>query len=450
MERLDGHAQRFARRHGLAGPGLVGVSGGMDSVVLLHALRRAGVPVEAAHVHYGLRGADADADAAFAEALCGAWNVPFHLYRVPPGDVPPASRQAWARALRYAWFADVARRQGMGWVAVAHHADDQAETLLLALLRGTGLAGLGGMKPVRRLAPGADIRLARPFLDCPRSALRAYADRHALAWRDDASNADPRYRRAWLRAEIMPRLRARFGDDVAQKLAHLAAQARQHVLPLWQARREALARRALDGDRLRLDVLGPLGAAERGRLLLDALEALLPGAPRTAATAAQLAALVDAQVGRRVHFGAGTVWRERGALRFVATPTAPVEMQLLHPGSTLALPGGTLVAGPIGPPPASRHAPDSTCWLDADEVAWPLAVRPWRAGDVLEPFGMTGRKKVSDVLTDARVPPSARAGTAVVCAGEAILWVPGVRRGRIAPVGPATRRAVKLDWHARP
>ncbi len=441
------HARAFFAAQGLEGRGLVGVSGGLDSVVLLHVLHAAGFEFEVAHVHYGLRGEASEADALLAGERARALGLPFHLYRVPAGERPGRSRQAWARAVRYRFFGEVAEARQLDWVAVAHHADDQAETVLLHLLRGTGLSGLGGMQAVRPLAAGAAARLARPFLDRPRADLLAYAEGHGLRWREDASNADPRYRRAWLRTRLMPHLQSRFGKDVALHIARTAAQVRHEVLEGWQTRRAALQSVAFAPGGVRLGVLRTLGGREQGRLLLDALERFLPTAPRTAAVAAQLRALVEAQVGRHVSFAAGAVWRERDALRFVPAATDAAESAaLLYPDSTVRVAGGCVEASAPAPPPDDWATTPDVCWLDADRVVWPLLVRTWQPGDRLQPFGMQGHKKVSDLLTDARVPAAIRRNALVVMSGEKVLWVPGLRRSAAALLTPRTRRAVVLRW----
>lgn len=441
------HVRSFCEAHALHGRGLVGVSGGMDSVVLAHLLREAGREIELAHVNYGLRGAASDADQHVVEALADEWGVPLHRLAIRPDEVPAASRQAWARGVRYEAFARWAEARGLRWVAVAHHADDQAETVLLNLLRGTGVVGLGGMRPVRRLQPGLEVALVRPLLDVPRTAIFTYAQQHGLDWREDASNSDERYRRAWLRQQLMPLLRARFGEDVTARIAQTAALARERLVEPSQQRRAARQAVAFTDEGVRLDVLRALGPRARGRLLLDALERYLPGAPRTAAVAAQLAALVEAQVGRHVSFGAGTAWRERDHLRFVpAGEQGATGAKALHPGGRVGVGEGRVEASGICAVPGDPRTPPDACWLDAERLVWPLTVRRWQPGDRIVPFGMAGRKKVSDLLTDARWPASRRADALVVCSGAEIVWVVGVRAAENARITAETRQAVRLEY----
>ena len=172
---------------------LVGVSGGMDSIVLLHALHALGYPLQAAHVNYGLRGQDSDGDEALVRTVCEQWGIPLEVLNAGEPAPVGASVQDWARQLRYSFFEDVAQHAGIAYVAVAHHQDDQAETLLLRLIRGSGVEGLAAMPASRPIRQGSPIQLIRPFLNTPRSALKAYAEANSLAWRTDGSNADLRY-----------------------------------------------------------------------------------------------------------------------------------------------------------------------------------------------------------------------------------------------------------------
>lgn len=239
----------FARRHGLAGRGiLVAVSGGVDSVVLAHALARLarplGLRVAVGHVHHGLRGEAADADEAFVQDLAAKLGIPFARERIAPaalrGGGPSRTRptlQEAARELRYGALGRIAGELGLAHVATAHHADDQAETVLLRLLRGTGPDGLRGI-PER----SADGRVVRPLLAASRAEIAAWAVREGLAWREDLSNASPDYARNRLRRDLVPVLR-QFSPRLVQRIAELAeAQGRDSEWIGAEVERECAAR----------------------------------------------------------------------------------------------------------------------------------------------------------------------------------------------------------------
>lgn len=450
QEAVDG----FIRAERLLAPGqrvLVGLSGGVDSVVLLHVLHRLGFACVAGHVHHGLRGAEADADAEFAEAVARGLEVPFAQARVEvraAADGAGGSVQAVARRLRYRALARLAREAGCAAVAVAHHRDDLAETVLLHLGRGTGLDGLAGMRARRRLGRSG-LRLVRPLLDTPRRAVIAFAQAEGLAWREDPSNASDAYRRNALRRQVVPALEAVFGPDVLARVAaaarHVAAYRAAEVGPLRRRFWREVARADAFGGVLDAARLARLPAVWRGRLLLDALRCWLPQAPADAATARRLEALMAAQPGRRLALPGGGVWREAGRLRFIHTPPSVGAPGALAPGMPYEAAIGAVLCE-VGEGLPAGTLPPTVWYLDADAVAWPLLVRPWAPGDRLQPWGMEGTKKVSDLLTEARWPAARRAEALVVADGTHLVGVLGVRRSTHAPVGAGTRRVAAITF----
>jgi tRNA(Ile)-lysidine synthase len=223
----------FEREHGLLPRGgrvLVAASGGPDSVCLAHFLaqmaRRKGFALELFHVHHGLRGRAADRDASSVERLGRELGVPARIARA---DVKALARKRGlgleeaGRRERYRLLAARARRGRFSAVATGHHLDDQAETVLLHLLRGTSLEGLGGIAPSRPLAPG--VALIRPLLPITRAEVRVYLDLHGLSWREDRSNRDRAFTRNWVRAEVLPLLERR-APGVKERLSRLAAKVR--------------------------------------------------------------------------------------------------------------------------------------------------------------------------------------------------------------------------------
>jgi tRNA(Ile)-lysidine synthase len=223
----------FEKRHALLPPGgrvLAAVSGGPDSVALAHWLsvqaRRKGLTVALLHVNHGLRGRAAERDAAFVRALGARLGLRASVVRA---DVRGRARRSGAgleaagRAERYRALTARARRGRFDAVATGHQLDDQAETVLLHLLRGTSLEGLGGIPPRRALAPG--VELIRPLLPLTRAEVLAYLEVHGLQWREDATNRDPAFTRNWVRAEILPLLEAR-APGVKERLSAIAERVR--------------------------------------------------------------------------------------------------------------------------------------------------------------------------------------------------------------------------------
>ncbi len=264
---------QYVRRHDLFAPGdavVAGVSGGADSVALASALRAAGnCALRIAHVHHGLR-AGADADADFVADLAGAWGVPFHLERI---DTRACARK-WgvgieeaARRGRYDALAAVAGRTGAPAVAVAHHADDQVETVLHRIVRGTHLRGLVGMAPRRELGEGVD--LVRPLLWARRARIEEFCRRQGLAWRTDRTNAETDFTRNFIRHELLPMLRDRVNVRADEALLRLSAAAGEATEAL-----EALARGLFDRACRRSapdQVVLRLGPLRKGPPLLAAM-----------------------------------------------------------------------------------------------------------------------------------------------------------------------------------
>lgn len=241
----------------------VACSGGVDSVTLAHVLHELGVRVSIAHVHHGLRGADADADAALVAALAKHLDVGFAQRRVDPrarvaaaasSRVRPTVQEA-ARRLRADALRDAARELGADRVALAHNADDQAETVLLRLLRGTGPEGLGG---IAERSP--DGFFVRPLLGTSRCEILAYAARRGIEWREDPSNADRRYARARMRHEWLPGLADAFNPRLLRAIGDLAeAQRRESewlALRVEQEARRRFAHEASGGLRIEADAWG--------------------------------------------------------------------------------------------------------------------------------------------------------------------------------------------------
>jgi tRNA(Ile)-lysidine synthetase-like protein len=455
---------------------VVAVSGGADSLCLLHALRalqpRHGGRLHVAHLDHRLRGEASAAEASRVADLARAWGLPATVGAV---DVPALMQQEGlsaeeaARRARYRFLAGVAAAEGAAAIALGHTADDQAETVLMHIVRGAGPAGLRGMRPAAPLAPGLAAglalprppRLVRPLLALTRAETESYCAACGLVPARDAWNEDPRFLRVRLRREVLPlletinpRVRA-----ALLRLAELAAVQEDGLEGLLDERWPALA--AVDGGCVRLD-LGAwraLPTALRLQALRRAVSAVR-GHPEdltgeSTMAAAQMeglavgaeVALVEDLVARR-EYAALAVGR-RAALD--AAPSWPdLEgriVPLLVPGRTV-LPGGHVLETEVLLPAAAeyRAAGPLEAYLDAAACGRRLWLRTRRPGDRFRPLGLGGQKKLQDLYVDERVPRSERDRVPLVVSPRGIAWVVGCRLDERFRVRPETARVLHLRW----
>lgn len=429
---------------------VVGVSGGVDSVVLTHALDVLGYEVIAAHVNYGLRGEESNQDETLVRRMADLRNIRFEVVSADARGRARAdgtSVQAAARAIRYEHFVDVARTFGAHTVAVAHHAEDQAETVLMHLLRGSGPEGLAGMKPCRRLAD--DTRLIRPLLTQRRADIEAFARENDIPWREDASNRDDHYRRSRVRYRLLPVVEEALQEDVVHGITVSAGLMRDYVRTRHRREIKRRFRRSVlaDGRRaLSVEALVRQPDVWQSRILLRAVRMWIPGFARRTVVA-ELKALIGAQAGRRMTFGDVTVWRERDALVF----EEPLEKGFVRAditawGKDVRVPGGTVrVERTTMPTNLGDHGSDCE-FVSADALSFPLTVRVWRRGDRFEPLGMDGSQKVSDLLTNTGVPSRSRDQQLVVESAGEIVWVIGVRLSNRFRVESAGGSVAKMSF----
>ncbi|HEX2139784.1 MAG TPA: tRNA lysidine(34) synthetase TilS [Woeseiaceae bacterium] len=377
---------------------VVAYSGGLDSTVLLHALCRAtgrrGVPIVAVHVNHALH-----ADAARWEDHCRrvaeGLGIEFIRRRIdiPPAD--PRGPEAAARARRYAAIAELV--QPGDHVLTAHHQDDQAETLLLNLMRGSGAAGLAGIGPVQPLGKGL---LLRPLLNVPREAIEAYAAAHALEWCEDPSNADSRFDRNYLRREILPVFRRRW-PAVSARLARSAGLLAEANGLQTELAEVDLATLGGDPARLDLEALRQLAAARQRNVLRHAIRRLgLPGAPSARleqAVRELLSAAPDAQP--LVRWPGGELRRYRGSL-YVLPPFA-----YRAPTDPLALPadGRPIRLGDsLGALQLERGVSGG---IDPELVGEGLRVAFRSGGEALRPAGRRHTHRLKKLLQEQGVLP---------------------------------------------
>jgi tRNA(Ile)-lysidine synthase len=429
---------------------IIGLSGGADSTALLDLLATLpAFPVHlvAAHLNHCLRGVDSDTDEQFCRELAVHYKIPFESRRVDVkavADKDSLNLEDAGRRARIDFFDDLSVRWQAAAVVLAHHADDQAETILMRLLRGSGMSGLAGI-------PWSNGRsYVRPLLDITRCEIEAYLTERNLKWREDASNRDTTFLRNRIRHELLPLLEgynpsvrktlATTAGIVSEEDALLEAQTLQTAervclftggtatcsISLLQSYPAALQRRLI---RLMLSRL----AGNLEHITHRHLENILRmcGATRPNLRTSLPQRLVAVKEYDRLVIKA-----------LDATAPEAVEITIAGPGS-YQLPDGSLLGIEISPPPADPGSNPATAYFDGERMPFPWHVRTFCPGDRIQPLGMSGRKKVKDIFIDEKVPRARRALTPLLFCGSELIWIVGLRTSHPARLDALSSLIVK-------
>ena len=387
----------------------VAFSGGMDSVVLLHALRQLPLCAElsALYVHHGLS-PNADGWADFCADVCRDWGVPLEIVRIQTPSDSGEGIEGAARRLRYQVFAACTA----DWLALAQHRDDQAETLLLNLLRGAGVAGAAGMPAERRL--GSHLRLIRPLLDVPRREIEAYAQAHGLRWIEDESNDDRRFRRNFLRHDILPPLTRHF-PGAAAALARASGHFAEAVRLLDDLAEIDRQRLAAPSGRIMLDGLRALPVARARNLLRHLWRTAgfrAPDARWLDETLRQLTSAADpAEICLETVDGQLRVYR--GELYFVRPP-APPPQQILRWQGEASLPwAGGAVRFVAANGQGLRRSLLAGCILE---------LRPRAGGERLQTHPLRPRRPLRKLWQEAAIPPWERSALPLLWCDGKLAW----------------------------
>lgn len=454
MTNLPVHVANSIRERRLLPRGgriLVAVSGGLDSVVLLHLLQ--GLAAErnwqltVAHLNHQLRGRSSAADERFVRRLAGKFGFPVVVERA---DVRTFARKGRlslemaARRIRHEFLARAAAQAKARQIVLAHQADDQVELFFLRLFRGSGGEGLAGMSWRSPSPANPELQLIRPLLDVPRAALREFALARGITWREDASNASPDILRNRIRHELLPLLMRRYQPSLARTIPRVMEIVGGESSQVREAAQRWLRRRRR-GSFARLTL-----AVQRAALRLQLQKQGL-------APDFDLIETLRQEPDQRVSVGpACAVSRTAGGqVQWHVVQRADFQpgvqdVELRAPRGLLGF-GGLQLAWRLvrragGQRPAAQPRVE---WFDADAVGSPIRLRHWRPGDRFQPIGMPGPVRLQDLLTNARIPREGRRRLVVAEAADGrIFWVQGLRIGEPFKLTPGTRR--RLQWRWRP
>lgn len=403
---------------------LVALSGGADSVALLLLLKNAHFNVHAAHCNFHLRGEESDRDEAFCVELCKGLGVELHRAHFDTreyAELHKVSIEMAARELRYKWFEQLREDIGAAGICVAHHRDDSVETVLLNLVRGTGLRGLTGIQP-------RNGNILRPLLCVSRAEIEAFLAEKGQKYVTDSTNLKADVQRNIVRLEVLPLLR-KLNPAVAENIQRTA----EYLSEAQQVLNVAIAR-FNDSNILNLRDIETYGSSEY--LTFEWLK-------KYGFIGDQVRQILDADCGGMVHSEQGyDVLKDRG--RLIVEPT-------LDPFNPMRIPEeGTYVLGEnmrlsVRKKPVYVSKEPNIATLDAAKVRFPLTVRRVEEGDWMQPYGMKGRKLLSDLMTDVKMTVfEKRRQLVVVDSQGVIVWSIGLRIADFVAVSDVTKTVIEL------
>lgn len=409
-ECIEGHQNRHY---------LLAVSGGVDSVVMLHCFQTAGLSFDVAHCNFQLRGEVSDVDEVFMKEVTARLGIKFHSQRFDTAAIAKEqgiSTQMAARDLRYEWFQELMSNGKLDFIATAHHRNDHAETVLFNLVKGTGIAGLHGIRPIKD-------QLVRPMMAFNRDEIELFAKEQSIQWREDASNQSNKYSRNLIRNEVMPLLK-QINPSVERSV--------------WQSSQRISQVESWLADEI---------AQWKGKLLKREADVVFVNTSTLIAHPHR--ALMLSEIIRPFRFSYAQVDdildedKERVGRQFSSDEYELVwdRDQIVITPKREEVEGAIIITGPgeysflgvnykveiIKKTDWQLQRSNDVLQADADQITWPLKMRTWQEGDSIQPLGMKGRKKVSDILIDGKVPLNLKSRQPVLEDSSDIIWLPGLR-----------------------
>lgn len=451
---------------------VVGVSAGPDSMALLHLLLGLNrlddwdLDLHIAHLNHQLRGGDADADAAFVQAAADSHSIPCTIEKRDVAKLSEAESvgvEEISRRERYAFFERVCLQTGAKVVAVGHHADDHAETVLQRIVRGTGLRGLSGIPRSRPLSPNSSVRLIRPLLRMTRASLRAYLSDDGIAFREDRSNDSLEPTRNRIRNVILPQIEESINPQVRDALVRLAEQAHwvsEYLGETVQRTFESLIISHTDQMLvLNVDALSRKSRIVQTELIRLGYRTFGLGEQDLSFThlSAALELVADSASGKQLQFPQGMTLEKRYHHLLFSLPSdepreeIAAEIAVHLPGRTLLpirrlqIDCSIVAVKPEEVPRMRRAGKPLEEYVDLDAVRPPLVVRKRRPGDRFCPLGAPGSKRISDFLSDAKVDQKDRDRVAVLCDQLGPIWIIGHRIDDRVKLTELTRQALHVS-----
>lgn len=413
---------------------LVGLSGGADSMALLNVLIELKYDCFAAHCNFHLRGEESDKDQLYVEDWCNFKNIPLITVDFDTTKYAADNKisiEMAARELRYGWFERVRKEHDADYIAVGHHLNDSIETFLLNLIRGTGISGLSGIVP-------KNGRVVRPLLSVSREEIEEYLDGKATNFRVDSTNLEDIYTRNFVRLNLLPsleKINPSINDAIARTSKNLSEVEKVYRHVMEKDIKEVLLDNVIDIVKLRqtispqsvlFEILFPLGFSPSS--IEDVLDS------------------IDATPGKVFYSPSHRLIKDRISLLIDELSTNEVENRTftINKGNThIDLPLD--MSFDVKPYPVDITKSPKYLYLDADLITYPLVLRKWQLGDWFVPFGMKGRKKLSDFFTDQKFSIKDKEDVWILVSGEDIVWVVGHRSDDRFRVTPKTKNILVIN-----
>ncbi|HEX8041814.1 MAG TPA: tRNA lysidine(34) synthetase TilS [Chryseosolibacter sp.] len=418
---------------------LLAVSGGLDSMVMLHSMKAAGFSVAVVHCNFQLRGEASGSDEDLVKATCLQQNIPFYARKFATAEYAAAQRisvQMAARDLRYEYFREILDEHRYDHVATAHHFNDVIESVLMNLVRGTGIDGLTGIAPKKQ-------KVIRPLLFATRAMLLHYAIENRITWREDASNLKDEYQRNFMRHQVVPRLQElnpNFEEtfrDTHERLTGANQFSRAYIKSF-----ESTAVEAVDG-RLTIDMRKMRELESPAVMLWELVKDLGFKFDQCRKVVS------DHQAGRIFLSASHQIVVDREHYIVEKKRSADFMTVAIEQGQRECGVAPNLMSLREVPRVGFRLSKDpAVAQLDLDRLRFPLLWRSWRAGDYFVPLGMSQEKKLSDFLIDLKIPFNSKADITVLESGGEIIWVVGYRISDRYKVTADTARVLVIERHA--
>ena len=441
--RLLEHFERYNARHALFSHDdkiLLTVSGGVDSMVMLALFVEAGYNIGVAHCNFLLRGAESDEDEATVTAEAAKYGVPFYNKRFDTQaemERTGESMEMAARRLRYAWFRELCDEHGYTVIAIAHHINDSIETFFINMLRGTGLRGLTGIT-------NHVGRIVRPLMFATRKEIMDYALHKHIPYREDSSNKSTKYLRNKIRLGLTPRIREinpRFPFIMYRNIERLMA-AQQFIDCAIDNIYEQVT--TFDGGIFTINVEKILNFESREFVIYEILNSRFGFKGDTVDSLCR--ALSQDNSGKRFYSRSHVAYVDRGNIVIEPIEDEDCCEVMVREGQQRAYCGNSALYFELCDVDSltTYNVADNVALLDADKIKYPLVLRRWTEGDSFTPFGMNGRKKISDYLIDHKVSMPEKKRQFVMLSEGEIAWLIGRRIGDDFRITSKTERVLRI------